>query len=123
MEQSLPQLHPFCPPTTNRFSRTFAHHVHDFGRGNIAVLSVIWVALTVLGCTAIARATQTTVLRADTQFAADAVALAYADHGATRADFLARTLGVTIASVIRNTEGNIIIEVVGRGFRAQSEAG
>jgi hypothetical protein len=117
MEQSLPQLHLSCRPTTNRNSQRI------YLRGNIAVLSVVWFALTAFGCMAIARATNTTVLRANTQFAADAVALAYADHGHTQAEFLARTLGVTISSVVRNTEGNISIEVQGRRFRALSEAG
>ena len=123
MEQSLPQLHQSCPPTTNNLSHIRVRTTRPQPRGNIAVLSVVWLALTIMGCTAIVRATRTAVLRAETQFAADAIALAYADHGATRAELFARTVGVTIASVSRNGEGIITIEVQGNRFRAKSEAG
>lgn len=124
MEQSLPQLHQSCRPTTNKnFQRTCVRTNNCTQRGNIAVFSVVWFALTALGCVAIARTTQTTVLRADAQFIADAVALAYADHGATRAEFLARTLGVTISSSTRDAQGLVTLEVRGRGFRATATAG
>lgn len=114
MELLLHLLRPSCPPTTNNPLSV---------RGNITVLSLMWFALTMLGCVAIVRATQITLLRGHAQGVADAVALAYADHGATSAEQLAHTLGVSISLVSENTEGFITVRVQGDSFTATSSAG
>lgn len=123
MEQLLPRLRQFFPPTKNKFSPT--HHTLcrcQRARGNVAVLSVMWCALTVVGGAAIARATHITVVAGNGQFIADAVALAYVDRGATRAEFLARTLGVSIEKIETSSNGIVTIEVHGQGFSATSSA-
>ena len=72
---------------------------------------------------AIVRATNTTVLRGHGQFAADAVALAYADHGAEKAQLLALAIGVTITSASTDARGNVTVDVQGNRFWATSTAG
>lgn len=72
---------------------------------------------------AIVRATHTTVLRGNGQFVADAVALAYADHGAAKAQRLAGALGVTIASASIDAQGIVTIEIRSDRFWATSTAG
>lgn len=114
MELSLPLLRPFCLPTTNNPRRA---------RGNITVLSLMWFALTVLGCVAIVRATHITLVRGHAQGVADAIALAYADRGATTAEQLARTLGVSISSVSKDSRGFITVVVRADNFSATSSAG
>ncbi len=114
MELSLPLLRQSCPPTTNNsLSR----------RGNITVLSLIWFALTVMGCVAIVRATHATLLRGHAQGVADAIALAHVDHGAPSAQQLALTLGVSISSVSIQREGFTTVVVKGPNFTATSSAG
>lgn len=114
MEPLLPLLRPSCLPTTNNPLGT---------RGNITVLSLIWFALTVLGCVAIVRATHTTLLRGHAQGVADAIALAYADHGATSAEQLALVLGVSITSATTDPNGFITVVVHADHFTATSSAG
>jgi hypothetical protein len=116
MELSLPLLRLSCPPTRN-------NSLAVGNRGNITVLSLIWCALTVLGCIGIVRATATTLLRAHGQGVADAVALAYVDHGATSAEQLAEVLGVSISSVSKNPGGFITVVVRADNFTATSSAG
>jgi hypothetical protein len=83
----------------------------------------MWFALTVVGCVAIVRATHTTLLRGHAQGVADAIALAYADHGATSAEQLAEALGVSISSVSIQREGFTTVVVKGPNFTATSSAG
>jgi len=83
----------------------------------------MWFALTAVGCMAIARATHTTLLRGHAQFIADAIALAHVNHGASSAQQLARTLGVSIASVSLHGEGFTTVVVQGPNFTATSSAG
>jgi hypothetical protein len=121
MELSLPLLRPSCPPTRNNSHATGRCSSHQ--RGNITVLSLIWFALTVVGCVAIVRATHTTLLRGHAQGVADAIALAYADHGATSAEQLAEALGVSISSASKNPGGFITVVVRADNFSATSSAG
>lgn len=114
MEPSLPLLRLSCPPTRNNSRST---------RGNITVLSLIWFALTVLGCVAIVRTTHITLLRGHAQGVADSVALAYADRGAHSAEQLAHTLGVSIISVSKDSKGFITVVVRADNFTATASAG
>lgn len=83
----------------------------------------MWFALTVLGCVAIVRATHITVVRGHAQGVADAIALAYADRGVTTAEQLAHTLGVSISSVSKDSQGFITVVVRAENFTATSSAG
>lgn len=121
MELSLPLLRLSCPPTRNNslaVARCVSHT-----RGNITVLSLIWFAFTVLGCVAIVSATHTTLLRGHGQGVADAIALAYADHGVTKAEQLAQVLHVSITSVSKSPGGFITVVVRADNFTATSSAG
>ncbi|MEY3806508.1 MAG: hypothetical protein RIR69_1320 [Actinomycetota bacterium] len=123
MEQSLRRSHQFFPLTTNKFSsRHHSPQQHHASRGNVAVLSVVWCALTVFGCVALVRATHITVVKGNGQFMADAIALTYADRGATSANTLARALGVSIEKIDTSGNGVVTVEVRGQGFYAISSA-
>jgi hypothetical protein len=83
----------------------------------------MWCALTVLGCVAIVRTTNITLLRGHAQGVADAIALAYADRGAHSAEQLAKVLGVSISSVSKDSRGFITVVVKADNFSATSSAG
>lgn len=120
MEQSLPQSRQFFPPTKNKFR--FVNH-RSPQRGNISIFAVVWCALCALGCVGVVRATQTTLLRGHAQYVADAVALAYADRGASSAQQVAEILGVSIVSVSTDAQQILTLTVRGDGFEAMSSAG
>jgi hypothetical protein len=89
-ELSLPQLHQFSLPTTkNNFRRD---------RGNISILSIVWLGFTALAITVIVHATSAVQQRARVQFSADAIALAYASRNEVAAQLVASHHNVNIVS-------------------------
>lgn len=91
MEPSLPQSHQFSLQTKSK------------SRGSVALLSVIWLATTGAGMSAIARATVVVHQRAEVQTDADVIALAAADYGNNTARQLASSLHVEVMSLTRTS--------------------
>ena len=71
-------------------------------RGSISLLSIVWCVITIVGMTAITRATVVVHQRATVQTIADSVALAAADHGDDVARTFARTMNVEVLAITRN---------------------
>ena len=82
---------------------------------------MVWLAVTVLGVSSLARVTATIHRRAEVQTHADSIALAAADHGDEKAVRFARSLHVTVVS-IRRTNNTVTVQVAQRGLHAVATA-
>lgn len=95
-------------------------HKHQH-RGSISILSVLWIAFTLLGVTAISLATQVVQQRAFVQEAADSIALAAVINGPSTAHTLEQLLQVTVTRLaLSNSEATV--EVSAHGYTAISSA-
>ena len=90
-EHTLPRWHQFFQLTKTK------NRAHE--RGNISILSLWWVCITLAGCVSIVAATSVVQQRAMLQWNADAIALAYVTRGSADAYLLARAMGVTLTRV------------------------
>jgi hypothetical protein len=85
-------------PLAHQFSPLTKTSNHSRNRGNISILSIVWLAVASVSCTVIVEATLRVQLRAQLQASADAVVLAYASRNEEAAHTMARFLGVVISS-------------------------
>lgn len=90
-ELSLPRLH--------QFSLLTKKSKHSRDRGNISILSIVWLCFTALGVTAIVHATSVVQHRAHIQASADAVALVLATRDEIAAQLMASHQHVHIDSI------------------------
>ena len=110
MEPLLPRLRQFSPQTKTKSARA-----------NIALLTLIWFAITAGGASAIVRATTHINSRARLQTHADSIALVAADRGDAAAREFAAHLTVVIVELQRN--GSVVtITVADSGLVAESSA-
>lgn len=80
--------HPFSPPTKT-----------DRERGSITLLTTVWLAATLVGVVAVARATVALNARSVAQTNADAVALVAADRGVAAAQRFADSADIDVMSI------------------------
>ena len=78
---------------------------HQFQRGSISVLSVVWLAFTGVGVSLIAQATDVVQRRAFVQESADSIAIAAVIGGSNTAHQLEQRLQVTITHLTITDEG------------------
>lgn len=95
------------------------HNHHQ--RGSISVLSVLWLAFTLLGVTAITHATAVVQQRAFVQEAADSIALAAVINGRSSAHQLEQMLRVNVIR-LELINNDVTVEVSAFGFTATSSA-
>ena len=95
----MPQLPPFFPQTTP---------TNNHSRGSVAILSIWWWAITIVGVVSILGCTSRYLDIASARHNADAIALATASRGSADAQVLAKAVGVMIQSI---EEANGIITV------------
>jgi hypothetical protein len=105
----------FLPTRTN----TSAHQ-----RGNISILSLWWISITMAGCIALVSATSVVHNRAALQSSADAIALALVSRGEPDAQLLARTLSVTITriDVVATDPSQVTVHIKSQKGSASAEA-
>ena len=101
--------------------RQFSPQTKSKSRGSIALLSVVWLAVTVISVGSLTRVTATIHRHAEVQTHADSIALAAADHGDDKALRFARSLHVTVVS-IRRTNNTVTIHVAQRELHAIATA-
>jgi hypothetical protein len=89
-ELSLPRLH--------QFSLLTKKNNECRNRGNISILSIVWLGFTALAISVMAHATSLVLQRARMQASADAVALALASRNEAAAQLMASHNKVTIVS-------------------------
>lgn len=106
----MPQLRQFSLQTKTKSARA-----------NIALLTLVWLAITAGGVSAIVRATAHINTRAQLQTQADSIALVAADRGDAIAREFAAQLMVVIVSLQHN--GSVVtVRVSDAGFIAESSA-
>ena len=109
MEPLLPQLHQSSPQTKSK------------SRASISLLSIIWLAITAAGITAISRATVVVHQRALLQTNADAIALASANHGDDTARRFADAVSVHVVSMTRH-DNTVTVLVMANHYQASATA-
>jgi hypothetical protein len=102
-------LHQFSLPTKSE------------SRGSIALLSVVWLAIAVIGVGSLTRVTVELHERAVAQTNADSIALVAADYGDATAMRFALTLHTSVSSVDRDSN-TVTVHVVQRGHHAIATA-
>ena len=104
----MPRVHQFSLLTkTNNSDSSCGHR----DRGNISVLSVVWLGFTALGVGVLVHATSVVQQRQYLQSSADAVALAFVQRGAADAERLAKHLQVSLLQ--HSQSGRIITVTIG----------
>ena len=109
----MPLAHPFSLPTKTSSQRR--------DRGNISILSVVWLGFTALSLVVLTHATSAVLHRAQLQASADAVALAYASRNETAARTLAQHLHVTIIEMSQQ-QNMVMITVQSSAETATAQA-
>ena len=114
MEQLLHLWRQFSQPTKNKFQNTYVRTRSPHQqRGSVSIFAVVWIAITVVCCSLIVRATWVVQQRAYLQEAADTIALA-ALKTPNALSSLAERFHVSILSVERS--GNDVSVEVGSSF-------
>ncbi len=97
--------------------RPYEHHQ----RGSISVLSLVWIAFTLLGVVTISHATEVLQLRARAQESADSISLAAAVEGEAAAHRLEHLLDATITHLSFNN-GVATVDIIQGSYAATSSA-
>lgn len=109
----MPLAHPSSLPTKTSSQRR--------NRGNISILSVVWLGFTALSIVVLTHATSAVLHRAQLQASADAVALAYASRDEMAARTMAHHLRVTIINIAEQ-QNTVIITVQSSAETATAQA-
>ena len=114
----MPRVHQFLPLTkTSKQSQNLSAR----DRGNISIISVAWLALTALACSALVVATAVVRERAYLQHSADVVTLAFAQRGERDAQRLAEFAGVSIVN-IEQVDSSVTVTIRNRHGLARASA-
>ncbi len=108
-------------PLAHQFSLLTTTSNQRRDRGNISVLSVLWLAVAALASFAITHATSVLLQRANLQASADAVALACASRDAQAARIMAEFQHVDISS-IEEVDNSVIVTVTTSAGSATAQA-